>query len=185
MRLNRGIETYLKHQNLNNMKLFLVLLAVAFFVLKLCNVIAWPWVFVVSPLWVLVALYTIGIGFLILWSFVRVRFFSTPEQKAQMKKIIEQERVNAEQERRNAGKSKWQIRMEEMQKAKRVTILILVLFAASCTKHKDNPLPPEPKPSYHLVITCVKYKRDTLFTSAGFIIPRWVCIESRIDTVKN
>lgn len=35
---------------------FLGLLAIAFIVLKLCNVIAWSWLWVLSPIWVPVAL---------------------------------------------------------------------------------------------------------------------------------
>jgi hypothetical protein len=31
---------------------FFGLLGVAFIVLKLCNVITWPWIWVLSPLWV-------------------------------------------------------------------------------------------------------------------------------------
>jgi hypothetical protein len=35
---------------------FCGLLAIAFIVLKLCNVIAWSWVWVLSPLWIPLAL---------------------------------------------------------------------------------------------------------------------------------
>ena len=37
--------------------LFSDILAVAFIVLKLCHVINWPWIWVLSPLWISFALY--------------------------------------------------------------------------------------------------------------------------------
>lgn len=39
---------------------FAGLLAIAFIVLKLCNVITWSWVWVLSPIWISVALVIIG-----------------------------------------------------------------------------------------------------------------------------
>jgi len=69
---------------------------------------------------------------------------------------------------------------------RKILVALLILLAVSCTKIINNPpAPPEPKPAYHLVITCVKYRPDTLVTRSGFIILRNVCTESRVDTVKN
>jgi hypothetical protein len=62
---------------------------------------------------------------------------------------------------------------------------LAVLSVIACTKSIDNPpAPPEPTPTYHLVIRCVDYKRDTLRLRNGMIIPRWLCTKSVIDTVK-
>lgn len=91
---------------------FLGLLAIVFIVLKLFNVIAWSWWWVLCPLWGPVAIWVLVMGALFLWATIRVCFFSTPEQKEQI------ERIKAA-ENNNAGKSKWQQRMEEMQKQKR------------------------------------------------------------------
>lgn len=45
---------------------FTTLLAIAFIVLKLCNVITWSWLWVLAPLWipVVVAIFVIAILFL-------------------------------------------------------------------------------------------------------------------------
>jgi hypothetical protein len=40
------------------------LLTVAFIVLKLCNVISWSWWWVLSPLWISIAITIIGLLFL-------------------------------------------------------------------------------------------------------------------------
>lgn len=39
---------------------FVGLLAIAFIVLKLCNVITWSWLWVLSPIWISAALVIIG-----------------------------------------------------------------------------------------------------------------------------
>lgn len=43
---------------------FPTLLAIAFIVLKLCNVITWSWWWVLSPLWIPVAIVALGLLFL-------------------------------------------------------------------------------------------------------------------------
>ena len=43
---------------------FPTLLTIAFIVLKLCNVIAWSWWWVLSPLWIPVTLSVLGLLFL-------------------------------------------------------------------------------------------------------------------------
>lgn len=44
---------------------FCGLLTIAFIVLKLCNVITWSWVWVLSPLWISFALW--GLIILVIW----------------------------------------------------------------------------------------------------------------------
>ena len=39
---------------------FCGLLTIAFIVLKLCNVIKWSWLWVLSPIWIPIALFIIG-----------------------------------------------------------------------------------------------------------------------------
>lgn len=50
----------MRNENKNNEKSggigFCGLLAIAFIVLKLCGVIAWSWLWVLSPLWIPIAL---------------------------------------------------------------------------------------------------------------------------------
>jgi hypothetical protein len=91
---------------------FLGLLAIVFIGLKLCKMIDWSWWWVLWPLWGPLALFLLVMGGLYLFAFIKVTFFSTPQQKEQMKKIIEEEK-------QNAGKSKWQQRMEAMQEAQK------------------------------------------------------------------
>lgn len=45
-------------------------LTVAFVVLKLCKIITWSWLWVLSPLWVPVAIYLIVVAFLWLATFI-------------------------------------------------------------------------------------------------------------------
>ena len=43
---------------------FPTLLTIAFIVLKLCNVIAWSWWWVLAPLWIPVAIVALGVLFI-------------------------------------------------------------------------------------------------------------------------
>lgn len=92
---------------------FCGLLAIVFIVLKLCNVITWSWWWVTSPLWGPAAIFVIVLGGIYLFAIIKVGFFSTPKDKADMKRIIDEEK-------KNAGKSKWQIRVEQMQEAQKL-----------------------------------------------------------------
>lgn len=87
---------------------FLGLLGIAFIVLKLCKVIDWSWWWITCPIWGPIAV----LGLIVGYSFLHVALFSTEKQKEQMKQI-------ADEQKRNAGKSKWQIRMEQMQQAQK------------------------------------------------------------------
>jgi hypothetical protein len=49
---------------------FCGLLAIAFIVLKLCNVIKWSWLWVLSPIWIPIAISVIVITILFLISFI-------------------------------------------------------------------------------------------------------------------
>ena len=42
---------------------FPTLLTIAFIVLKLCNVIAWSWLWVLAPLWIPIAIAILGLLF--------------------------------------------------------------------------------------------------------------------------
>ena len=44
---------------------FVSLLTISFIVLKLCGVINWSWIWVISPMWILITV--LGIGVLILY----------------------------------------------------------------------------------------------------------------------
>lgn len=89
---------------------FFSLLAIVFIILKLTHYINWSWWWVLAPLWAPAAVVLVVLGGLYLFATIKVFFFSTPKQKEQMKRIIDEDK-------RNAGKSKWQMRIEEMQEA--------------------------------------------------------------------
>lgn len=78
---------------------FLGLLTVAFIVLKLCKVVDWPWLWVLAPTWVPIAL---GIIFL--------PFYLWAKYKEAKEEI----------ERKQSGKSEWQKRVEAMQEANKL-----------------------------------------------------------------
>lgn len=88
---------------------FLGLLTLVFITLKLCDVIAWSWGWVLCPLWAIPALFIL----ISIYSIIHVALFSTPQQREQMRQI-------REEQNKNAGKSKWQIRMEQMQEAQKL-----------------------------------------------------------------
>lgn len=83
------------------------LLTLIFITLKLVGSIDWPWLWVLSPVWAPSAILIIVAGTVWLWATIHVTFFSTPKQREQMKRI-------REDQKRNAGKSKWQLRIEAM-----------------------------------------------------------------------
>lgn len=49
------------------------LLTIAFIVLKLCNVIDWPWIWVLSPLWISFALFLVIVAIIALVVFIKSR----------------------------------------------------------------------------------------------------------------
>jgi hypothetical protein len=73
---------------------FTALLCVAFVILRLCGVIDWPWLWVVSPIWLSVACGVLVLPFYIYYHW-------------------KQERRHIEKERMQR-KSKWQERLEQI-----------------------------------------------------------------------
>lgn len=45
-----------KKHGISAMDIFVVLLAIVFITLKLCNIIAWSWLWVLSPIWIPIAI---------------------------------------------------------------------------------------------------------------------------------
>lgn len=85
---------------------FLGVLAIVFIVLKLCKVITWSWWWVTCPLWGPVGLFIIGGLFYLLF-----KLWAEKDKR---------DRISAgynEYGWKNGGKSKWQQRLEDMQKA--------------------------------------------------------------------
>lgn len=48
--------------------LFSTLLQIAFIVLKLCNVIEWSWLWVLSPIWIPVVITLLIVGIVAFWT---------------------------------------------------------------------------------------------------------------------
>ena len=57
-----------KNNNITIRGLFSTLLLIAFIVLKLCHVIEWSWLWVLSPLWIPFVLSLIVIGVVAIWA---------------------------------------------------------------------------------------------------------------------
>ena len=57
-----------KSVNVNISGLFTTLLAIAFIVLKLCHVIEWSWLWVLSPLWIPLALVIVIVVFIAIFT---------------------------------------------------------------------------------------------------------------------
>lgn len=99
---------------------FTSLLLIAFIVLKLCNVIDWSWWWVLSPFWIPVALVLPLLGYQYYKHRQETKIFRD------LKKIMDKTGKNEmaakkqyeEENNIQLPKSKWQQRMEEMQRAK-------------------------------------------------------------------
>lgn len=87
---------------------FFGLLAIAFIVLKLCKQIDWPWMWVLSPLWVPIILIIVGV---LIWLPFKIR-----EEKNKRNRLSS---GNNEIGWDKEGRSKWQIRLEQMQEAQK------------------------------------------------------------------
>lgn len=57
-----------KNKNITIRGLFSTLLLIAFIVLKLCHVIEWSWLWILSPLWIPFVLSLIIIGVAAIWA---------------------------------------------------------------------------------------------------------------------
>lgn len=90
---------------------FLGLLTIVFIVLKLTHYIDWSWLWVLCPLWAPLAIWLM-VGFVSLLLVLWAKLFSTSLQKEQMKRI-------QEDMRQSAGKSKWDIRREQILEAQK------------------------------------------------------------------
>jgi hypothetical protein len=89
---------------------FFGLLGIAFIVLKLCNVIAWSWWWVTCPLWGPISL--VIIGYLIYLPF---KVWGDKDKRDRI--MAGYNEIGWKKE----GKSKWQQRMEEIQKKQKST----------------------------------------------------------------
>lgn len=90
---------------------FTGLLTIAFIVLKLCKVIDWNWLWVVSPIWIFTAA-IILIVILIYTVQLITRLYLKTFNKEKYNKLYQ---IFKEKEA-NRHKSKWQIKIEEIQK---------------------------------------------------------------------
>ena len=52
--------------NMTGMWVIALLTFMVFFILKLANIIAWPWVWVFSPMWIACGIYTVLFLFIVL-----------------------------------------------------------------------------------------------------------------------
>lgn len=90
---------------------FFGLLTIAFIVLRLCEVITWSWMWVLSPLWMPISL--VIIGYLIYLPF---KVWADKDKR---------DRITAGYNDvgwKKGGKSKWQQRMEEMQQKQKANV---------------------------------------------------------------
>jgi ABC-type bacteriocin/lantibiotic exporter with double-glycine peptidase domain len=101
---------------------FAGLLTIAFVVLKLCKMIDWPWMWVVSPIWISIGLVLLFMGIIGLYYLLK-SYKINKEYEARRKereaKINEiKDRVKQVHESIAEGKaeSRWQQRMNEMSK---------------------------------------------------------------------
>lgn len=84
---------------------FTGLLTIAFIVLKLCKMIDWPWVWVVSPFWIMWSIY-------LAWLPI---YFLYKERKRKDERKRNDSGYNLHSWE-NGGRSKWQQRLDEMHK---------------------------------------------------------------------
>jgi hypothetical protein len=98
---------------------FTGLLTIAFIVLKLCNVIAWSWLWVLSPIWIsfgIIVLVLIGMG--LYW------WHKSIDQKRRLKSGMNEWAWKRRKNKNMPGSieapplSKWEERLKEMQERK-------------------------------------------------------------------
>lgn len=103
---------------------FSSLLAIAFIVLKLCNVIHWSWWWVLSPVWIPIGLVIVG---LLIYAIIIWR--RSVDEKKRLASGLNKWAWDRRKKNKNIEdanvidptKSKWQQRMEEMQEAQKKT----------------------------------------------------------------
>ena len=128
------------------MKQLAVIITIILCILKMVGVFMLSWWAVFSPVIVVAVIHLIMSGVLMISYYVASRT-GTPEQRAKFKRIWDDQ--NREAEQRKSGKSKWQMRMEQMQEAQRKatqnipsvkTIIVVTVIAgtlASCSSAKN------------------------------------------------
>lgn len=72
----------MENHNTNKGIGFCGVLAVAFVVLKLCHVIDWSWLWILSPIWIPIALLLVISAAVVGWAFISGHF----EKKRELKK---------------------------------------------------------------------------------------------------
>jgi hypothetical protein len=103
---------------------FAALLTIAFIVLKLCKLIDWPWIWVISPIWISIGLVLLVFGGIGLYCFIQLRIEERKidkrieERQAELTDLQNKANGLSDQIGGFATKSKWQQRLEEMQQAK-------------------------------------------------------------------
>jgi hypothetical protein len=106
---------------------FAGLLTIAFVVLKLCKMIDWPWMWVISPIWISIALVLLvmgGIGlYYLLKSYKINKEYETrrKEREAEINEIKDRVKQVHESIAEGKAESKWQQRLNEMHKQKDLT----------------------------------------------------------------
>lgn len=98
---------------------FTGLLTIAFIVLKLCKMIDWSWIWVVSPIWISIGIVLLVMGGIALYylcaSYVTNKQYEARRRKRESELSDLQNRSNELSEQINgAPESKWQQRMNEM-----------------------------------------------------------------------
>lgn len=103
---------------------FTGLLTIAFVVLKLCKVIDWPWWWVISPIWISIALILLALGGTGLYYFIQT--YNLKKQielrnREEQAEITNLKNKADELTRQIKGvpESKWQQRMNELELTKR------------------------------------------------------------------
>jgi hypothetical protein len=85
---------------------FFGILGIVFIVLKLCKVIDWSWWWVTCPFWGPAALFIIGVLF-----YLPFKIWAEKDKHNRLESGYKRTRLE------NGGKSKWQQRLDDMQKA--------------------------------------------------------------------
>lgn len=89
---------------------FTGLLTIAFIVLKLCNVINWSWWWVLSPLWIGVALFVLGFVVYLAYQIGKEKAKPRPKKttwRQRLDEIAEQQRIARELKEKQQAPKGW------------------------------------------------------------------------------
>lgn len=103
---------------------FAGLLTIAFVVLKLCKVIDWPWMWVISPIWISIGLVLFIFGCMGLYYFIKSYKERIKIEKRIMERqaeITDLQNKSKELSERIGPISRWRQRMNEMHNQSRAT----------------------------------------------------------------